>query len=137
MEEQSTYDFLGRHRYGVQARPQEAPDMRRERIHLQGDITVETGKDTNGRFFIAHASGVSVYLRKPDEVREFLDLPAKTPSCGSLDSWFASLSLADQQKPQPAKETEQALSAEALQTGFGPECHLDESDPNFQTRTII
>jgi hypothetical protein len=111
--------------------------MRRERIHLQGDITVETGKDTNGRFFIAHASGVSVYLREPDEVREFLDLPAKTPSLGSLDSWFASLSLADQQKPQPAKETEQALSAEALQTGFGPECHLDESDPNFQTRTII
>ena len=111
--------------------------MRRERIHLQGDITVETRKDTNGRFFIAHASGVSVYLRKPEEVREFLDLPAKTPSLGSLDSWFASLSLADQQKPLSAKETEPKLSAEALQTGFGPECHLDESDPNFQTRTII
>jgi hypothetical protein len=111
--------------------------MRRERIHLQGDITVETGKDFNGRFFVAHASGVSVYLRDPQEVREFLDLPAKTPSCESLESWFASLSLADQQKHQPAKETEQALSAEALQTGFGPECHLDESDPNFQTRTII
>ena len=111
--------------------------MRRERIHLQGDITVETGKDFNGRFFIAHASGVSVYLRDPQEVREFLDLPAKTPSVGSLDSWFASLSSADQQKPQSAKETGSGLSAEALQTGFGPECHLDESDPNFQTRTII
>ena len=111
--------------------------MRRERIHLQGDITVETGKDTNGRFLVAHASAVSVYLRDPQEVREFLDLPAKTPSLGSLDSWFASLSLADQQKPQLAKGTEPTLSAEALQTGFGPECHLDESDPNFQTRTII
>jgi hypothetical protein len=137
MEEQSTYDFLGRHCYGVQARPQEAPDMRRERIHLQGDITVETGKDTNGRFFIAHALGVSVYLRDPQEVREFLDLPPKTPSVGSLDSWFASLSLADQQKHQPAKETGSGLLEEALQTGFGPECHLDQSDPNFQTRTII
>ena len=111
--------------------------MRRERIHLQGDITIETGKDFNGRFFIAHASGVSVYLRDPQEVREFLDLPPKTPSLGSLDSWFASLSLADQQKPQSTKETEQALPAEVLQTGFGPECHFDESDPNFQTRTII
>jgi len=29
------------------------------------------------------------------------------------------------------------LSQELLATGFGPECHgLDESDPQFQTRTI-
>jgi hypothetical protein len=111
--------------------------MRRERIYLQGDITVETGKDSNGRFFVAHASGVSVYLRDPAEVREFLDLPAKTASRESLESWFASLSLADQQKPLSAKETEPRLSAETIQTGFGPECHLDASDPNFQTRTII
>jgi hypothetical protein len=23
-----------------------------------------------------------------------------------------------------------------LATGFGPECHLDESDPNYQTKMV-
>jgi len=111
--------------------------MKREQLHLQGGMSVETGKDWNGRFFIAHARNASVFLREAKEVRQFLKLPAKTPSRESLDSWFASLSLADQQKHPAAKTQEPGLSPEALQTGFGPECHLDEQDPNFQTRTII
>ena len=137
MERQGAYDLLGRRSDSLQTRLAKGSDMRRERIHLQGDMTVETGKDFNGRFFIAHARGASVFLREPKEVRQFLKLPAKTPSRESLDSWFASLSLADQQQHQPAKPQEKGLSPEALQTGFGPECHLDESDPNYKTRTVI
>lgn len=111
--------------------------MKREQLYLQSGMSVETGKDWNGRFFIAYARGGSVFLRDPKEVRSFLKLPTKTPSRESLDSWFASLSLSDQQKHLAAKTQEPGLSPEALQTGFGPECHLDEQDPNYQTRTII
>ena len=111
--------------------------MKRERLHLQGDITVETGKDTNGRFFIAYANGASVFLREPEEVRQFLNLVAKTRSRDALDSWFASLSLGDQGHNPIPTGMEQGLSERAIATGFGPECHLDESDPNYQTRTVI
>ena len=111
--------------------------MKRERIHLQGDMTVETGKDFNGRFFIAHARGASVFLREHKEVRQFLKLPAKTPSRESLDSWFESLGLADRQQSQSPTKLGRDLSEELLQTGFGPECHLDDSDPNYKTRTVI
>ena len=116
--------------------------MKREKLHLQSGMTVETGKDTNGRFFIAHARGASMFLRDSAQVRKFLQLAAKTPSRESLDSWFASLGLADRESNQEAKAAEPTLSAEHWRTGFGPECHLDENgldihDPNYLTRTVI
>jgi hypothetical protein len=36
-----------------------------------------------------------------------------------------------------ASKVSDGLTAEHVATGFGPECHLDESDPNHKTRTII
>jgi len=116
--------------------------MRREKLHLQGGMTVETGKDFNGRFFIAHARGASMFLRDSAQVRKFLQLATKTPSRESLDSWFASLGLADRESSQAAKEPAQGLSEEWTMTGFGPECHQDENgldvhDPNYLTRTVI
>ena len=95
--------------------------MRRERLHLGPGTTVETGRDWNGRFFIAYTKGASVFLRCPIEVRRWLKLPAKIPSREAFDSWIASLEAADASKePQ-----------EPLETG------LDSSDPNYQTKTII
>jgi hypothetical protein len=32
---------------------------RRERLHLGGGMSVETGRDWNGRFYIAHAHGAA------------------------------------------------------------------------------
>lgn len=107
--------------------------MKRETLHLQHGISIETGRDFNGRFFIAYAKGASVFVRDHKELRQFLRLPAKTPSRESLDSWLASLSHWDDQKEGPATPPKEEL----LATGFGPECHLDESDPNYQTKTVI
>ena len=111
--------------------------MKRETLHLPGNMSVETGKDWNGRYFICYAKGVSVLTRTEKEVKQFLKLPIKTASRDSLDSWFASLAAADQSKTHKDPQQSQELSAELLQTGFGPECHLDASDPNHQTRTVI
>ena len=69
--------------------------MKRERLHLSQTTTVETGKDTNGRFFIAYDKGASVFLRCPIAVRKWLKLPAKIPMRESYDSWIASLLIAD------------------------------------------
>lgn len=120
--------------------------MRRERLHLGPATTVETGKDWNGRFYIAYTKGGSVFMRCPVEVRRWLKLPAKIPSREAFDSWIASLEAADQERvsntaqpltSEPLMEgMSPSLSQELLSTGFGPECHLDESDPNHQTKMI-
>jgi len=111
--------------------------MKRETLHLPGGMSIETGKDWNGRYFICYAKNASVIVRTNKEVKQFLKLSIKTTSRDSLDSWLASLAAADESKTQPNQPKNQALSEELLQTGFGPECHLDESDPNHQTRTVI
>lgn len=111
--------------------------MKRETLHLPGNMSVITGKDWNGRYFICYAKDASIIARTDKEVRQFLKLPIKTSSRDSLDSWLASLAATDQSKTPQAPSLSQELSAKHLQTGFGPECHLDESDPNYQTRTVV
>jgi len=104
--------------------------MRRERLHLGGGMSIETGRDINGRFFIAHARSASVWIRCQRELRRFLRLKGSTTSRAALDSWLDSLQATDAERAEPSR-------AEVLATGFGPECHLDETDPNHSTRTVI
>jgi hypothetical protein len=116
--------------------------MKRERLHLPGLMTVETGRDWSGRWFIGYAKGASAMFRDAKALRRFLKLPPKTTSREALDSWVASLEAADTAKQRTISDTSEtqtdtSLSEELLATGFGPECHLDESDPNHQTRTVI
>lgn len=70
---------------------------KRDRISLGGGISVETGPDWNGRYFVACRNGASVFIRDPAQLRAFLKLPAKTPSREALDSWLVSLDAIDQQ----------------------------------------
>lgn len=106
---------------------------KRDTFHLSPHQFVETGRDHNGRYFIAYSGGASVFIRELAELRRFLKIPKGLPMRESLDSWLASLSDQDaKRQPAPPPPT-----AELLATGFGPECHLDESDPNHATRTII
>ena len=101
--------------------------MKREMLQLSPHQFVETGRDFNGRFWIAYSSGATMFFREVKELRRFLRLPVAIPIRASFDNWIASLAAADQQR-----------SAEHQVTGFGPECHqLDESDPNHNTRTVI
>lgn len=104
--------------------------MRRDRLNLQGGMTVETGRDINGRFFIAHARSAAVWIRCPRELRRFLRLKGSTTSRAALDSWLDSLQATDAERAEPSRD-------EVMATGFGPECHLDETDPNHATRTVI
>ena len=112
--------------------------MRRERIHLSRYQSVETGSDTNGRFYIAYSSRASLFFRDVAALRKWLKLPKGIPSRESFDSWISSIEAADQERAAKKKPLPQeGLSDELLATGFGPEVHLDESDPNYQTRTVI
>lgn len=112
---------------------------KRERLHLSQHTVIETGRDWNGRFYIVYGNNASVFLRCPKEVRKWLKLPAKIPSREAFDSWIASLEAGDADRSQKREPVStEGLSEELLATGFGPEVHaLDESDPNYQTRTVL
>ena len=104
--------------------------MRRERLILSPHQSVETYRDGLGRAFIAYSNGTSVLVREAAELRRFLKVPKGLPMRAALDSWLDSLQATDAERTEPSR-------AEVLATGFGPECHLDESDPNYNTRTVI
>ena len=121
--------------------------MKREKLHLSQYQSIETGLDWNGRYYIACSSRASQFFRDVVELRKWLKLPKGIPSRDSFDSWIASIEAADQErvskkaKPLTGESLIAGngpnLSQELLKTGFGPECHLDESDQNYQTRTVI
>ena len=120
---------------------------KRERLHISRYQSIETYRDWNGRIYIACSSNCSMVFRDAKALRKWLNLPLKTPSRESFDSWIASLEAADAERKSaepltseaPDALTSPSLSQELLATGFGPEVFsgdLDESDPQFQTRVI-
>lgn len=69
--------------------------MKRDTLRLPGAMSVETGRDWNGRFYVAYGKTTSVFVRCPKELRKFLKLSLGTASRAALDSWLESLEAAD------------------------------------------
>jgi len=88
----------------------------------------------NGAYYIAWKPDVSMWFQDRKAMLKFVSWPPKTPTGDRLREWLKSFESDAPTKGQPIAEK---LSEEVLKTGFGPECHLDETDPNFQTRTVI
>ena len=76
--------------------------MKRDTLRLPGNMSVETGRDWNGRFYVAYSKGASVFVRCPKELRRFLKLSLATASRASLDSWLESLSDGETQPSEAA-----------------------------------
>lgn len=101
--------------------------MKTERFEAPG-IYVERQWDRwAGESFIAWYPHVSAGFTDRKSLLKFLAWPIKTPTGDRLREWLAGLG-----NPAPAENP-----AVDMATGFGPECHLDESDPNYQTRTVV
>lgn len=108
--------------------------MKTDSFTAPGLLVVRQWDRWNGALFIAWKPNVSMAFRERKELLKFVAWPPKTPTGDRFREWLNSF-----EKPatsEPAAATPE-LSPELLATGFGPECHLDESDPNFQTRTVI
>lgn len=97
-------------------------------------LRVERQEDKwNGALYLAWKPNVSQCFRNRKDLLKFVAWPAKTPTGDRFREWLNSFEEPVSQ-PEPAAP---ALPQELLATGFGPECHLDENDPNHNTRTII
>jgi len=108
--------------------------VKRDTLRLSQHQSIETGKDANGRYFIAYSAGASVYLREPKELRRFLKVARGLPMRESLESWLTSLDAMDAERrgavpltsESLAQHTPSSLSQELLATGFGPEVFQED-----------
>jgi hypothetical protein len=107
--------------------------MKADTFTAPGLVVTRQWDRWNGALFIAWKPSVSMAFRERKALLKFVAWPAKTPTGDRFREWLASF---EQQSPEPAPDATE-LSPEVLATGFGPECHLDETDPNYNTRTVI
>lgn len=102
--------------------------MKRDRIQLSPHTSVESSRDINGWYYIAYSSGAAIFVRNHADLRRFLRLPKGIPMRDALESWL-------QTKTGAVAPVEVHSQHD---TSFDPLAHqLDESDPQFQTKTII
>jgi hypothetical protein len=112
--------------------------VKRDALRLPGGMSIETGPDWDGRYWIGYRKGCSLFFRDVKVLRKWLGLPLGTPSRQAFDSWVESIQASDAERQAKKQQPKEGLTPEHIATGFGPEVHgLDESDPNHQTRTII
>jgi hypothetical protein len=95
-------------------------------------MSVETGLDWNGRYWIAYSSGASVFIRDVAELRRFLKLPKGIPMRESLESWLASVADMDA-KRKGAVET--PVGDANVEGSFDPLAH--EDDPALSSKMVI
>lgn len=108
--------------------------MKTEHFEAPGLKVSRTFSPHSGAWYIAWKPYVSMWFTDRKALLKFAAWPAKTTTGDRLREWLKGFeSDAPASKVDPAS----TLSDEVKATGFGPECHLDESDPNYQTRTVI
>lgn len=109
--------------------------MKRDALRLSAHQLIETARDHNGRYFIAYSGGASVFIREIAELRRFLRIPKGLPMRESLESWLASLEDMDAKR---RGDVPALLGDAQVEGSFDPLAHsLDESDPQFNTKTVI
>lgn len=109
--------------------------MKADTFKAPGLMVVRQWDRWNGALFIAWKPSVSMVFRERKQLLKFVSWPAKTPTGDQFREWLKSFDVNETlvDDPQPSL----VLTDELLATGFGPECHLDETDPNYQTKTVI
>lgn len=109
--------------------------MKSDRFEVRGALLVVAHNDRwNGLSYIAWKPHVAMFFRNRKDLLRFCSWPTKTPTGDALRAW---LNEVEARATTSESVTDAQLSAEIQATGFGPECHLDEADPNYQTRTVI
>ena len=110
--------------------------MKADTFRAPGLIVVRQWDRWNGALFIAWKPSVSMAFRERKQLLKFVGWPAKTPTGDQFRAW-----LAEFENPLVDAAAEGLAicqnEPDLMATGFGPECHLDETDPNYQTKTVI
>lgn len=107
--------------------------MKIEQFEAPGLKVTRTFDPWNGAYYICWKPDVSMWFQDRKAMLKFISWPPKTPTGDRLREWLQGF-----ESDAPTREVTklEVLSSEVKATGFGPECHLDESDPNYQTKMV-
>jgi len=97
--------------------------LKRDRLVLSPHQSIETGRDWNGRYFIAYSGGASVFIRDIAELRRFLKIPKSIPMRESLESWLTSLADMDAKRKAP-----EPVGDANVEGSFDPLAHDVDND---------
>jgi hypothetical protein len=97
--------------------------MKRDSLRLSPTMSVETGLDWNGRYWIAYSSGASIFIRDVAELRRFLKLPKGIPMRESLESWLASVADMDAKRKAP-----EPVGDANVEGSWDPQAHDVDND---------
>lgn len=108
--------------------------MKPEQFQAPGLLVYRQFDRWNGETFIAWKPHTSQGFKDRKALLRFIAWPTKTPTGDALREWLKGF---DPEPPQSQPKASPGISPEIAATGFGPECHLGQDDPNHNTRTVI
>ena len=108
--------------------------MKIEQFEAPGLKVTRTYDPWNGSYWICWVPNKTQWFKDRKVMLKFIAWPPKTPTGDRLREWLDSF---ETDEPTRFVDRPEELSEEVKATGFGPECHLDESDPNYATKTVI
>ena len=106
--------------------------MRAQRFQIPGSLYVERQVRREGPspIWVVWKPHISMGFTDRKAALRFCAWPASTPTGQELRAWF-------KDTDEPVGEAPDLDMAKVAAEGFGPEAHLEESDPNYQTKTVI
>jgi len=106
--------------------------MKPAQFHVPNALFVERSlrKDGPSPVYVAWKPHTSRLFYDRKNLLKFCAWPKSLPTGQALRDWLDSF---DDQPSVPKTHNHDQIEAE----GLGPEAHLDESDPNHQTKTVI
>lgn len=104
--------------------------MPRSETFTAASLRIEAQRQDNGWHFYAWRPGTSQAFANSASLLRWAKWPAKTPTGDALRQWLAELDAITSPPPEPVPHA-------AAPGSFDPLAHLDDSDPNHQTRTVI
>lgn len=106
--------------------------MKPAQFHVPNALFVERSlhKDGPSPVYVAWKPHTSRLFYDKKSLLKFCAWPKSLATGQALRDWLDSF---DDQPSAPKTHNHDQIVAE----GFGPEAHLDESDPNHQTKTVI
>ena len=101
-------------------------------FHIPGALRIDRTPHQYGQpvVYVCGVPNRSWVETDPKALLRAIKWPVKTPTGDQLREWLKEVEATKAAAP---KHDAERIAKE----GFGPEAHLDESDPNYATKTVI
>ena len=109
-----------------------AQTLKNATFHIPGALRVEQHRQREGIpvIYSVWQPGSAWFEADTKQLIKRIKWPIKTPTGDALRAWIKEVSA-------PKAAAPELDMKRVAEEGFGPEAHLDESDPNHQTKMVV